>query len=108
MAKYECQKRGRIKNDALCRKILRLRLDGVAAEEKRAKKYTTSNKKQFGPRALAWNEFKKNGKFIDACNAVNKVYDEGTFSKSDICTWIFEELEKVKETKKSKDIDEAR
>ena len=107
MAKYECQKPGRVRNDALCRRILRLKMDGAEAEEKRVKKYT-SNKKQFGPRALAWNEFKKNGKFIDACNAVNKVYDERTFSKSDICTWIFEELEKVKKTKKSKDIDEAR
>ena len=105
MAKYECEKPGRANNSINARRILGVKLDAISAEIKRQKRHNNINDKKTGPRYLAWNEFKKTGKFIDACNAVDKVYKKGTFSKSDICAWIYEELEKAKETK---NIDEAR
>lgn len=56
-------------------------------------------KSQLGPRAIAWNEFKKTGKVDDACLAVEKIFGKNAFSKDTICKWIKEEMEKAESEK---------
>ena len=68
-------------------------------------------KPQLGPRALAWNEFKKTGKIDRAYEMITEIYGENTFSNKVILQWINEEMQKEEQKRidlKDNSYDEAR
>lgn len=68
-------------------------------------------KPQLGPRALAWNEFKKTGKIDRAYEMIAEIYGENTFSNNVILQWINEEMQKEEQKRedlKGSSYDEAR
>lgn len=109
MAKRDCDRRGYLKREILSKKVTKLQLGGIELEAR--KKIKGIAKPQLGPRALAWNEFKRSGKIDRAYEEVVKVYGEKSFAKSLICKWINEEMQKEEQKRedlKGSSYDEAR
>ena len=106
MSKRDCNRKGYLKREILSKKVAKLQLSGIEREIR--KKIKGPVKPQLGPRALAWNEFRKNGKIDKAYEEVVKVYGEKSFAKSLICKWIDEEMQKEEQKIKDNGYNEAR
>lgn len=109
MSKRDCDRRGylkgRVRSNLVCKKQL-FSIEKSIKDKKKIKKV------QLGPRAIAWNEFKKTGKIDNAYEAIAKIYGETTFSKSVILKWINEEMQKEEQKRneafKDRVLDEER
>ena len=108
MAKRDCNRKGYLKGSVRSRIVCKKQLISI---EKTAKDKKEIRKPQLGPRALAWNEFKKRGKIDRAYEMIAEIYGENTFSNNVILQWINEEMQKEEQKRedlKGSSYDEAR
>lgn len=108
MSKRDCDRKGYLKGSVRSRIVCQKQLLSIAKTIQDKKEI---RKPQLGPRALAWNEFKRSGKINRVYEVIAKVYGKDTFSNNVILKWINEEMQK--EEQKRKDLkcssyDEAR
>ena len=108
MAKRDCNRKGYLKGSVRSRIVCQKQLLSIA---KSVQDKTKIRKPQLGPRALAWNEFKKSGKIDRAYEMIAEIYGENTFSNKIILQWINEEMQKEEQKRedlKGSSYDEAR
>ena len=101
MSKRDCNRKGYLKGSVRSRIVCEKQLISI---EKTAKDKKEIRKPQLGPRAIAWNEFRKTGK-------IDRAYGENTFSNNVILQWINEEMQKEEQKRrklKGNSYDEAR
>ena len=91
MSKRDCNRKGYLKGSVRSRIVCEKQLISI---EKTAKDKKEIRKPQLGPRALAWNEFKKTGKIDRVYEMIAEIYGENTFSNNVILRWINEEMQK--------------
>ena len=108
MAKRDCNRKGYLKGSVRSRIVCEKQLLSI---EKTIKNKKDIRKPQLGPRALAWNEFKKTGKINRAYEMIAEIYGENTFSNNVVLRWINEEMQKEEQKRedlKGSSYDEAR
>lgn len=108
MAKRDCNRKGYLKGSVRSRIVCEKQLLSI---EKTIKDKKDIRKSQLGPRALAWNEFKKTGKIDRAYEMIAEIYGKNTFSNNVILRWINEEMQKEEQKRedlKGSSYDEAR
>ena len=71
MAKRDCNRKGYLKGSVRSRIVCKKQLISI---EKTAKDKKEIRKPQLGPRALAWNEFKKSGEYARLKNDTKDEY----------------------------------
>lgn len=76
MSKRDCNRKGYLKGSVRSRIVCEKQLISI---EKTAKDKKEIRKPQLGPRALAWNEFKKTGKIDRVYEMIAEIYGENTF-----------------------------
>jgi hypothetical protein len=91
MSKRDCNRKGYLKGSVRSRSVCEKQLISI---EKTAKDKKEIRKPQLGPRAIAWNEFRKTGKIDRAYEMIAEIYGENTFSNNVILQWINEEMQK--------------
>ena len=91
MSKRDFNRKGYLKWSVRSRIVCEKQLISI---EKTAKDKKEIRKPQLGPRALAWNEFKKTGKIDRVYEMIAEIYGENTFSNNVILRWINEEMPK--------------
>ena len=81
MSKRDCNRKGYLKGSVRSRIVCEKQLISI---EKTAKDKKEIRKPQLGPRAIAWNEFRKTGKIDRAYEMIAEIYGENTFSNNDL------------------------
>ena len=79
MSKRDCNRKGYLKGSVRSRIVCEKQLISI---EKTTKDKKEIRKPQLGPRAIAWNEFRKTGKIDRAYEMIAEIYGENTFSNN--------------------------